>query len=110
LGHLFWNIKGAWSDLIKSRIPTLVILGGDKEDLYIKNKEVRKWITAQKKRGSQIYTAICPGARHELDNEAKAKGGEDVRILTGQFFNKIIENNPQGFAKGQPLSICSQSL
>lgn len=106
LAHMLWQIKNIKEMKIDSTIPVLTIFGGEKEDVYIKTKEAKKWVANQVKKGSRIFTVSCTGARHELDNEAKVNGGDDVRTFAVEFFNKVIEGKPAQYTQGIISSVC----
>jgi alpha-beta hydrolase superfamily lysophospholipase len=106
LGHMLWEIKQVTENRIDPSIPVLTILAGEKEDVYIKTKEAKKWVASQYKKGSRIYTLNCSGARHELDNEAKSNGGDEVKTFAVEFFNKVLEGTPSKYKEGVAASVC----
>ncbi|HXH30893.1 MAG TPA: alpha/beta fold hydrolase [Bacteriovoracaceae bacterium] len=98
---LLANSQLAWHRPVKGDLPFLTFVASDTEDFYVKTPGVKLWIQSMNKKfGSSITGVQCPLARHELDNEPKEYGGDQVREMATDFFLKIIrqqEFNPMGY-------------
>jgi alpha-beta hydrolase superfamily lysophospholipase len=78
------NAKLAWKERFPV-IPTLILLGDDKEDKYVSSDQVRAWIMQQRAQGNKLIKAMsCTKAMHELDNEPDPVGAE-VRRAAALF-------------------------
>lgn len=80
------NATLAGAQQLPSSIPSLVIVGGDKEDKYANTGGVMKWVKAQRRGGAQIVGLQCSGAFHELDNEPDPMG-RIVRDAAARFLS-----------------------
>lgn len=65
-------------------IPTLVLLGGEDEDVYAKTSKVKEWVSKRRGDGANVVGVQCPGMKHQLDNEI-APFGDAVRRLAATF-------------------------
>jgi pimeloyl-ACP methyl ester carboxylesterase len=73
-------------------LPTLVIMAGDKADLYAKEVQVKSWYKSQKQSGADVVGLQCTNSKHEMDNEIEPIGNE-VRRAFIQFVKTPV--NPQ---------------
>jgi pimeloyl-ACP methyl ester carboxylesterase len=77
-------------------VPTLVFIGGEREDVYAKSRVVRSWVDEQneyrKAQGNQnIISVQCPHAMHEMDNELPEFGGLEVRRTAALFAADVVK-------------------
>lgn len=92
----------SWQPPLPADLQTLVLLASDK-DAYIHTPLVIKWIGAHRSNYvSRISSYQCAGAKHELDNEPDAFGGDFVRGISRDFVSKIARGemwqDDKGFA------------
>ncbi len=76
-------------------IPTLVVTGGDREDVYAKEWVVRDWVNEQNKARVNsakplIIDLSCPHAMHELDNETPTFGGVEIKNSAAAFAQAVV--------------------
>jgi alpha-beta hydrolase superfamily lysophospholipase len=74
-------------------VPTLILLGGDKEDRYVHSKRIVEWSLRERRRGAELEVERFPGALHELDNEP-GPTGRDVRDAATEFAGRIADSWP----------------
>ncbi len=90
---LLLNAYLSWKQALPSEIPTLVFVAGDNEDRYVKSKDLKEWVRLQRANFSASVEAFqCAGARHELDNEPIDFGGPQIRALSSEFIDSVIQN------------------
>jgi len=75
---LILNARNARNDGFPKDVPTFVVTGGEKDDVYADTKGVVAWVEARQRDGARVQGLGCDGGRHELDNEADPIGA-DVR-------------------------------
>lgn len=69
------NVKLSGHENFPSNIPTLFIIGDEKEDHYVSPANIEKWVGEHRKSGNKNIAGLkCPGAMHELDNEPDPVG------------------------------------
>lgn len=86
-------------------IPTLLMMGGDETDRYVKVPQLRNWVQDQRGRQASDLKAVqCQGARHEIDNEPGSVG-PTVRNLSARFASAVLDG--KGFLTGlSPTGVC----
>lgn len=77
--------------VLPKKIPTLVLLSGDKEDLYVNTPKVKSWAARQIAHGADIKVVQFPNARHELDNETITHGGPRARREARDFALEVVK-------------------
>jgi alpha-beta hydrolase superfamily lysophospholipase len=98
---LLLQVHTSWKEGVPSHIPTLVFVAGENEDRYVKSKEIKEWVRAQRSKYSSEITAFnCANARHELDNEPDEFGGSQVRLLSADFVRSIIDGRSPKSVQG----------
>lgn len=83
-------------------VPTVMFVGGDKEDMYAKTQVLKDWA----KEKQSVTLIQCPRARHEMDNEPIEYGGAEVRTSSARFAKFVLENRPIEAANFDDLSAC----
>ncbi|MGE4133691.1 MAG: alpha/beta hydrolase [Bdellovibrionales bacterium] len=81
---------------LPTALPTLVLVAGDKEDVYANSPAVMRWIDWQKRKGAPVFAVQFPMARHEIDNETEEYGGPLSRELAADFASAILEEQTVG--------------
>lgn len=101
---LILNAHHARRDPFPKNIPTMVVTGGENEDVYVKTAGVKDWVNARQDENARVFGLGCEGARHELDNEARPFR-DDVRTSAARFASWVVDG-----AAGTPptngLAIC----
>jgi alpha-beta hydrolase superfamily lysophospholipase len=80
---------------LPSRIPTLVIVGGDREDRYADTRGIVAWTERQDAGGASMHGLRCAGGYHELDNEPEPMG-RAVRSAAATFLASGGASGPAG--------------
>lgn len=99
-GHIANAATVAQTEPWPAGLPMLILVGGDREDLYVNTSQVKKWALAQKFAGKSMMTAQCAGAFHELDNEPDPVG-TSVRSASADFLSSLVDGRtPEPPGKG----------
>jgi alpha-beta hydrolase superfamily lysophospholipase len=102
---LLFHAHTSWKEGVPSSIPTMVFVAGEEQDRYVKSKEIKEWVKSQRVNFESKITAFsCANARHELDNEPDVYGGDQVRVLSGEFIKAVLSNTLLKNVSGPCLS------
>ena len=66
---LLLHARHARKDAYPKDVPTVVVTGGEREDVYANTAGVRDWVETRRAEGAAVQGLACDGGRHELDNE-----------------------------------------
>jgi pimeloyl-ACP methyl ester carboxylesterase len=102
---LIVNARHARAASFPRDVPTFVVTGGEKEDVYANTRGVVTWVRARQDEGARVFGLTCPGGRHELDNEAEPMGG-DVRA-NGVAFASWVAGGGEGEPPVQSSAACA---
>lgn len=87
---LILNSLKAQAKALPKATKTLVMVGGEKADRYVKTGNVKSWVDKQRRQFKNSIKGIqCFGARHELHNESPVFGGPLIRQNIVAFINDL---------------------
>jgi alpha-beta hydrolase superfamily lysophospholipase len=101
---LVLNARLSRRDPFPKDVPTVVVSGGEKEDVYVHTDGVKDWVKSRRDENARVYGVGCEGARHELDNE-RAPIRDDVRTSAARFASWVI-GGAEGSAPTDAYSVC----
>lgn len=91
--RFLWTTLWRTDKPLPPSVPTLLFLGGEREDRYADTPRVKEWSSRQRAAGARILGLQCRGAYHELDNEDDpARGistGAEVRSAAAAFARSV---------------------
>lgn len=89
--RLILAAAGTWRPPLPAELQTLIILASE-ADAYVHTALVVKWVgTHRSNYVSRISAYRCKDAKHELDNEPEAFGGNFVRQISTDFVARVSQ-------------------